>query len=339
MFKKGCLNNSEEGNNGSEIAGKLMVSNVPVINVSLKIKDARDLISKKINDFESISYIYVVDKSNCLKGVLSIKDIFRENPNVEINKVMNKEVVSIRYHTDQEHATILALKHKLKSIPVVDKDNKFLGMILSRTILETLHKESIEDILRSAGISKFKDPAVELINSSSFVHIKKRLPWLLFGLVGGLVAAFVIGFFEGVLERQIVLAAFIPAIVYMADAVGAQSQTIFIRSIALDKKLSIWNYAFRELKVNLVLGAILGAIFLLFIFLWQELFLVGLIIGVSVFASVMISMAISIVLPLAFQKFKFDPAIASGPFATSIRDLTSLIVYFAIANILMNVYV
>jgi magnesium transporter len=322
----------------SEIAGKLMVSNIPTILISDKIKNVRDLISKNINTFDTIGYVYVIGKERELKGVLSIKDIFRCSPDEDVKSVMNKEVISIRYHTDQERAAILALKHNIKSIPVVDKENKLLGIIPPRTILKILHNEGIEDILSSSGIRKFNDPAIDLINSSSYIHIKKRLPWLIFGLIGGIIAAFFVSMFEGILARQILLAAFIPAIAYMADAVGAQAQTIFIRSIALDKNLSIKKYILREINVNFFLGIILGLIFLIFIFLWKGALLIGIIIGISVFSSVIIAMVISIVLPLSFQKLNFDPAVASGPFATAIRDLASLVIYFSIANVLMSLY-
>jgi magnesium transporter len=282
-----------------------------------------------------INYIYVVDKNNCLVGIISIKDLFRKDKNVLVKRIMQKEIFSVGLNTDQEKVALLALKKEIKSVPVVDKENHLLGVVPYHKILEVLHKEGIEDTLRTAGIHKFKDPAIEIINASTRTHVKKRLPWLILGLIGGIIAALIVDSFELMLNKYLLLAAFIPAIVYMADAVGAQSQTILIRSMALDKKLDWGKYSLREIKINLALGLLLGILFLVVFSIFWETSFFGIIIGVSIFVTVLVSMVISITLPLVFQKFNFDPAISSGPFATAVRDLTSLLVYFGVAHIMI----
>jgi magnesium transporter len=330
-------NKSQEKKNNFETAEKIMTSKVPYVYENSKIGDIQKILSKNSKEHEMIQYIYILNKNKKLSGVISIKDVFRFPRNTPVKKIMKKEIISVRSHTDQERATLIALENNLEAIPVVDKKNKFLGAINSTTIFETLHKEGIEDVLRSAGINKFKNPAVDIIHASTFTHTKKRFPWLLIGLVGGIIAAMIVKFFEGMLDAYILLAAFIPAVVYMADAVGAQSQTLFIRSIALDKNLKMGKYYFRELKVNLLLGFFLALIFYLVVLIgWgKSSSFFALILGISIFSTVIISMAISIILPLVFQKFSFDPAITSGPIGTSLRDLTSLIVYFLIAHLLI----
>jgi magnesium transporter len=324
--------------NGFETAGKILTPHVPFVDIESTIGDVEKIISKNIQEYEMISYIYVLNKSTKLLGVFSVKEIFRCAKKTPVKKIMKKEVISVRGSTDQERVTLLALEHDLKAIPVVDKGNNFLGVITSQIINDTLHKEGIEDILRSAGIGKFKDPAVEIINASTYVHTKKRLPWLLVGLFGGIIAAIIVNFFENILEVYVLLAAFIPAVVYMADAVGAQCQTIFIRSISLDKKLELGKYSFRELKINLILGIILGLIFYFVVLIgWGfESSFFAFILGISIFSTVIISMVISITLPIMFNKINFDPAISSGPLGTAIRDLTSLMVYFGIAHFLIT---
>ena len=318
-----------------ETAGNLMYREFPTINPDATLRDVEKMLLKKTHKFETIGYIYVVDKKNKLLGVVSLKDLFRLDKNTQVRKAMEKKVFSVRTHTDQERVALLALRNNLKAVPVVDKSNHILGVIPYNIILDVLHKENIEDILRTAGIHKFKDPAVDIITASTTTHVKKRLPWLLLGLLGGIIAAFIIGSFESMLDKYLLLAAFIPAVVYMADAVGAQAQTIFIRSMALDKKLNIGKYAFREVKINTLLGILLGIFFYItFAIFWSSSFF-GLIIGVSIFATVLVSMAVSIILPLIFQKFNSDPAISSGPFATAVRDLTSLLVYFGIAHLMI----
>jgi magnesium transporter len=338
MVTKKNLIDDEFNENGFETAKRIMTPHVPFVEIDSNLGDVQKVITKNIKDYEMISYIYILSKTAKLSGVISIKDIFRFPKKTPVEKIMKKEIVSVRGSTDQERATLLALEYNLKAIPVVDKDNNFLGVITSQVINDTLHKEGIEDTLRSAGVGRFKDPAVEIINASTYVHTKKRLPWLLVGLFGGVIAAIIVSFFENVLEAYILLAAFIPAVVYMADAVGAQSQTIFIRSMSLDKKMQIGKYSFRELKINLILGIILGLVFYFVVLIgwgFKSSFF-ALILGVSIFTTVLVSMAVSLVLPIFFNKINFDPAISSGPLGTAIRDLTSLMVYFGIAHFLMS---
>jgi magnesium transporter len=328
----------EETKIQSESAGKLMIKDFPITQPNSTISEVEKMLLKNAYNYDTIGYIYVVDKKNRLIGVISIKELFKNSKQTKVKKIMQKEVISVKAHTDQEKVALIALRNKLKNIPVVDKENKILGVVPYKIILEVLHREGIEDTLRAAGIHKFKDPAVEIITAPVKTHVKKRLPWLMFGLLGGIIAALVVNSFESMLDKYILLAAFIPAVVYMADAVGAQAQTIFIRSMALDKKLNIGKYAFREVKINLLLGVILGTLFyVVFSTFWSSSFF-GLIIGASIFATVIVSMGISILLPFIFQKLNSDPAISSGPFATAVRDLTSLLVYFAIAHIMIKMF-
>jgi magnesium transporter len=320
-----------------ESAERLMSLNIPKINFNQTISDIRKLISK--NNFDFIDYIYVINDKNILVGTLSIKKILKENKNIQLKKIMNKNLISVRPHTDQEKVAMLALKNNLKAVPVIDKENKLMGVISSHVLLNILHNEGIEDVLRSAGIRKFKDPAKDIIHASAYTHFKKRLPWLIIGLIGGIMAAIIVGLFENILNIYILLAIFVPAVVYMADAVGSQAQTIFIRSMALDKELSYWHYAFRELKINFFLGICLGLIFYIIVLIgWGENFF-AIIISISILATVILSMAISILLPIIFSKMNFDPAITTGPFATAVRDLTSLLIYFIIAQIMIMIFI
>jgi len=188
-----------------------------------------------------LNYIYIIDRERKLAGVLSLKDVFQKSEESKIENLMAKDVIKARPHTDQERVAILALRHNLKSVPVVDKRDIFLGVVPSDVILEILHSENVEDILRFAGISKRGATLNETLQAPVSVLTKIRLPWLIFGLFGGLFAAQIVTFFEGSLRIHFVLAAFIPLIVYMADAVSVQAQTLFIRSLALDSRLDTKN--------------------------------------------------------------------------------------------------
>lgn len=330
------MNNKIETKNYlPESAGQLMVVDVPTVGENATIADIENLLIQKAANFDTINYVYLVNDSGKLKGIVSIKEIFRSSKTKKLKELSPnlESLITVRTRTDQERVALLAIKHNIKAVPVIDKDSNFLGVVPADVILNILHSESIEDALRFAGAGKMNNPALSIIGASVSVHFRKRLPWLFFGLIGGIFAAFVVGFFESALKEQIILAAFIPAVVYMADAVGTQTETIFIRSMALEHALDFKNYLRRELKVNLLLAVTLGLIMFLCSFFWIKSIVLGMVLGLSFVFTILAAMIIAVTLPLVFKKFKYDPAIASGPFATVIRDITSLLIYFSLASV------
>lgn len=312
-----------------------MTSNVPVVFEDKTIGEIENLVVRNTKDWDTINYIYIVDAQKRLTSVISLKEVFCLDKTRRAKEFQPEKLITVRAHTDQERVVLVALKHKLKAIPVVDKNGTFLGVVPPDTILSILHAENIEDVLHFAGSRKLDNPAVDLIQAGALLHLRKRLPWLILGLVGGIVAAVIVGFFEGALQEQIVLAAFIPAIVYMADAVGSQTQLIFIRSLALESKLDLKKYIWRELTINILLATILGLMTSMFVFAWFQVPALSLTLGVSMVITVLAAMAVALTLPLLLQKIKIDPAIASGPFATVIRDVMSILIYFGVASLFL----
>ena len=331
-------NRQKENKFPPESAGRLMVKEVPAVLDSATIGEIESLLLKKAKDFETINYIYLIDSAGRLTGVLSVKDIFRLPKNSGAAEAARKKIIVVRPHTDQERAAILAIRHNLKAVPVIDAQNRFLGVVPSDAILNILHQEHIEDALRSAGIGKFKDPAGELAAASAFLHFKKRLPWLIVGMLGGILAALVVSSFEGIINEMLILAAFIPAVVYMADAVGVQSQTLFIRRLAIDRGFDLKEYLNREVAVGAALAVALAVLVVLFsLFFWKSAVL-SLILGISFFATIAMAVAAAIGLPWIFCVLKYDPAVASGPFATVIRDILSILIYFAVASLVLKIF-
>ena len=321
-----------------ESAGRKMVNNVPTALPEERISDMRKRLFEKAGDFETINYVYILSPKGELIGTLSLKDIFQKPEETKIEDLMTRNVARVRPSTDQERVAILALKHNIKAVPVVNKENLFLGVVPSDVILEILHSEDIEDILRFAGISKRGAILTETTKSSVRVSAQIRLPWLIFGLFGGLFAAQIVNFFEGSLKNHFILAAFIPLIVYMADAVGVQAQTLFIRSLALDSRLEIKKYFFKEIKISFVIALILGILLALISFFWFGLFSLGLALGISLFLTVICAGIIAVLIPWILQNLKKDPAIGSGPFATIVRDILSLLLYFSVASLMLRIF-
>lgn len=316
-------------------AGKILVNNIPTAFEQESIKKIKENFLKKISSFESINYIYILDQEEKLVGVVSIKDILSSFEEIPVSNIMTKNIVFARPSTDREKVALAALKNNLKSIPIVNKNNKFLGIVTSDVILDTLYKEATEDILLAGGIS-FHDSIKNLSTASALELFKARIPWLLIGLTGGILAAHIIGIFESTLKSLISLAFFIPIIVYLSDAVSTQSATIFIRGMAINNNLSIKKYFLRELGVGCFLGIVLGTILSIISYLgWQDLRLT-IVLFLSVFLGVMFSVFFAIVIPVIFFKLKKDPAVATNPLATILSDVLSVTIYLLIAKALLS---
>lgn len=325
-----------EKNYPPETAGRLMISNVPTVSPDNTISKIEELLLKKVKEFETINYIYVVLKNGKLTGVISIKDILRQPKSAKVSQVMIKDLAVAHPYTDQERVAHLALKNNIKAVPVVDKEGFFLGVVPSDVILEVVYQEAGEDILGLAGVPEFKmakhglDDTMKL---SIATLLKHRLPWLIIGLFGGLLTAKIIGLFEYTLEKNIILASFIPLIVYMGGATLAQTQAFLIRDLALNPTLKFGKYFLKQLLVIFFIATFAAVILFGFGLLIYKNLLIIQIIATALFAAIISSILTGLVVPYLFSKLKMDPANASGPIATIIQDLLGVTLYFLIASL------
>jgi len=320
-------------------AGRRMVENVPVAFSEEIVLDVRERIFQKAEEFATLNYIYVIDRENKLTGIFSLKEILQKPPETKIENLMTREIIKAYADTDQEKVAILALKHHLKAIPIVDRENKFLGAVPSDIILDILHAEHIEDILRSVGVHNGVYFPAQMRKAPVGVLAKTRIPWLLFGLLGGIFAAQITHFFETPLSYHFALIAFLPLMVYIADAVGTQTQTLIARNLALDFEFSFKKYFLKEIKVSILIALTLGIFLSVFALLWYKLPYLGLILGISLVFTVITAIFVGTTIPYLLHKFKHDPAIGSGPFATIITDICSLVIYFLVTTLLIAVFV
>jgi len=247
-------------------------------------------------------------------------------------------VISARASVDQERLALLALRHNLKAIPVVDKEDHLLGVVASDTILSILHHESKEDLLLRAGVRRFDRDAVDPLTAPVLTHVKKRLPWLLVGLLGGTVGAVIISYFEDALAAELLLVAFIPALVYMTDAVGTQSEMLFVHSASFQEKVSLSSYLKRELQVSSILSIVLAATLSSIAFFWFDSGVLTITIGVSLLLAVLSASIFAVVLPWILIRLRRDPAVASGPFVTIFSDLLTITIYFLVAEAVMRFF-
>lgn len=178
--------------------------------------------------------------------------------------------------------------------------------------------------------SEFEDDAKE----RTFLMIEHRLPWLVVGLLGGIVATILSAHFEDLIAKNIQLAFFIPIIVYMADALGTQTQTVYVRNMG-KRRIIFKKYIFKELLLGLLLGLLFGAIIGLVSYLWFGVFDTSLTIGLAMFTTMATAPVLALIIPELIRKEHKDPAVGSGPFTTVLQDLLSLLIYFSIATVII----
>lgn len=314
--------------------GRYIVEKVPIISDSLKIGEVSALLVEHINRFESIDYLYLVSPVNKLTGVISIKELYRLPSDASISKIHKKSpLITVLPTSDREEVTALALQHGLKAVPVVNESGIFLGVIPHDAITAIINRELREDILQFAGIHKKHAEFDNILDISLWDAIKHRLPWLLAGLGGGILAASVIGYFESELEKNILLAAFIPLVVYIADAVGTQLEAFTIRDFSLFRKLNFRSYFIKQFETVSVMALILGVTLTIIIQIIYGQFMFALVMGTTVIGATLSALFSGLLVPYIFRKFKIDPANASGPIGTIIQDIISVAVYFTIASL------
>ena len=318
-----------------ESAGRVMTVHVPVAAPEATIADIERMLLKRAKEFESIQYVYLVNQARRLVGAISIKEVFQHQKSLPVAQLMATELVTVRPHADQERVVHLALAHTLKAVPVVDKNGAFLGAVLSDTLLQTLYREVSEDMLRLAGIKRSEAMFDNVLKIPLGRSLEHRLPWLLLGLLGGLLAAGIIGRFEHTLAQNLVLAAFIPLMVYMADAVGTQIEAFVIRDLAVNPGLNFLAYLLRHLLVTVLIGIIASILLAAISWFLYGGVKIGLVLGLALFFGISSSVLTGLCIPYMFGRLRLDPANASGPVATIIQDLLSVTIFFLIASWLL----
>ncbi|MBU3947752.1 MAG: magnesium transporter, partial [Proteobacteria bacterium] len=260
------------------------------------------------------------------------KSLFLRNPKRVIKDIMHTDVISVGVDMDQQEVANIVRKYNLSAVPVVDRHNRLIGRITIDDIVDVLHEEANEDIHHMAGIT-YEEISQE---KSTFRITKNRLPWLIVAFAGELMAAMVLSRFEASLMEIAALTFFIPVIMAMGGNAGIQSSTTVVRSMALNESgISLRNSFFREFRVALLNGLSIGIMLVLVIQVWPKIenpLFLGAIIGIAMMIVIINSTLFGTVIPFMLNKFKIDPAIATGPFITTSNDVFGLLIYLSMAT-------
>lgn len=312
-----------------------LITKIPVIKETATVKSVLLMLEKSSDKYDSVDCIYIIDGSGSLIGMFYIEELFNNPKNTQVKNFMLRNVVTASLETEIEKVAHLALKHDLKQIPIV-KSKKLIGAVSAREILSTINKSLRKDIFHFAGIHKSHLDFENSLEIPFFEAVRNRLTWLIIGLIGAMLMALYIDLFEETLAKHLVIASLVPAIVYISDALGTQFQTIFVRDLAiLGKELDVKKYFLKQLIIGFLIASVIATLMFSFISLiWNEP-LIAFVISLASFTALLITSFTALLITLLIKKFKFDPALGSGPIATIISDITSVVIYFIIVVLLV----
>lgn len=283
--------------------------------------------------FDSVADIAVC-RDGRLVGIVTMESLLAADEDCLLAELMDADPPAVGPHTDQEVASWTMLRHGETSLPVVDDQGRLIGLIPPRRMMTVLFQEHEEDLSHFVGVMATSSEARTASEERVVRRLVHRLPWLAFGLVGAMASAWLVGAREQQLTATVQLAFFLPAIVYMADAVGTQTETLAVRGLSVGVPLR--HFVVKEIVAGTVIGAIIAALFLPFS-LW--LFAdgaVALTVSLALLCSCAVASTVALLLPWLLSSLGKDPAFGSGPLATVVQDLLSLVIYLGIAAALVT---
>jgi magnesium transporter len=280
---------------------------------------------------QNVELVLVVDAHGRFRGAAPIDKLLRSPGTALLGQVSDAAFPSVAADADQERAASLALHHRVDALPVVDREGRPLGVMPAQALLQVLRREHVEDLHRLAGIEREAAQARHAIEDPPLRRARHRLPWLVVGLAGSAAATAAMASFEATLKATIAVAFFVPGIVYLADAIGTQTEAIAVRRLSLTRA-GIARLLAGELRTGMLLGAILGLLSFFPVWLvFGELRLAGAVASAIVAAGTMAA-GLGLLLPWWIARSGRDPAFGSGPLATVIQDILSLFVYFGVVR-------
>jgi magnesium transporter len=284
--------------------------------------------------YHALDAVYVIDDSARLIGLVPLTELMAAAPDQPLAEIMNTSPPRVLPDRDQEHVATTALLAGVSAVPVVDGHERLLGVVPAGSLIEILRREHIEDMQRLVGIHQHASQASHALEAAPHVRARERLPWLLVGLLGSVFATYVMTRFEAALATQLAIAFFVPGIVYLADAVGTQSEAIAVRGLSFNHT-SLARLVGGELVTGLLIGLALAAAALPLIWLVFGDLRLALAVAAAIVTAGAAATSIGLLLPWLLSRFGIDPALGSGPVATILQDVFSLLVYFGFVTLLL----
>lgn len=318
-------------------AGSIMTIEFVDLVEEMTVAQAIEHTRKTGTNKETLDMCFIIDHSRHLKGTIMLKDLILSQDEVLIEDIMDTHIISVRTSVDQEEVAYLFKTYDLVAMPVVDNENRLVGMITIDDVVDIIEQENTEDFQKMAAMEPNDEP---YLKTSAFQLAKHRIVWLLVLMISATITGRIIQGFEEVIQSVVILASFIPMLMDTGGNAGSQSSTLIIRGLALGE-ITIKDYLkvmFKELRVGIIVATVLSIVNFLRIYFFERAdVMVGLTVCGSLFCTVIIAKVVGSILPIIAKKLKFDPAIMASPLITTIVDAFALVIYFMLARTLLGI--
>lgn len=317
--------------------GSIMTAEFIDLKKYMTVEQAFERIRKKARDMETIYTCYVTDGNKKLEGVISVKTLILSDPQKKIEDIMEDDVISVMTGDDKEDTVIIFSKYGLLALPVVDHENRLVGIVTVDDAVDVINEEATEDFEKMAAMSPSDKP---YLKTSVFSLAKNRIMWLLILMISAMVTGTVLQKYEHAFAAFPLLVTFIPMLTDTGGNAGSQSSTLIIRGMALSEvKISdIWRVLWKELRVSFLVGVVLSVVnYARLLIMYPGNEMVAFTVALSLFATVVIAKTVGCVLPMVAKVFKADPAIMAAPIITTLVDAFALVFYFSVAEKLLNI--
>lgn len=315
-------------------AGGLMAKELIKVQIDWAIPKCIREMRKQAEDIENVYTIYVVDEREKLLGTLSLKRLLLAPAKALVKELYKEEVRSVKANQDGEEVAVIMEKYDLVVLPVVDELNRLIGRITIDDVVDVIKEEADKDYQMASGIS-------EKIDSDDSIGLitRARLPWLLVGLLGGIFGALVINQYEDQLQIYPEMALFIPLIAAMGGNVGVQSSAIIVQGLANNSLGfdSLFTRLGKEFLVAMINGLVCSALILVYAILYKDNTDLAATVSIALVIVIVFAALFGTLVPLILDKYKIDPALATGPFITTMNDIVGLFIYFGIGHLMYNV--
>ncbi len=316
----------------ADTAGGLMATEFISLSQHMSVLQTLEYLQKAAQDAEMAYYLYVVDQSNVLTGVVSLREIVAHSFDTLIRDIANPNVISVPASTDQEEVARIFSKYSFLMMPVVDERDHILGVITVDDVMDIIEEENTEDIHRLAQINE-----EEKVDGSLIESLKSRLPWLLINLLTAFLASSVVAVFSGTIEKVVALAAVNPIIAGMGGNAGTQSLTIVVRGIALGELTgdNARRVFFKEFGVGILSGVSIGLVVALICGVMQQNPIFGLVVGLAMLLNMAFATIAGYAVPVILKKINVDPALASSVFVTTVTDVLGFFFFLGLATLFL----
>ena len=312
-----------------DTAGGIMNRVGPMLRRHMTVAEALEFLRQHYKDERELYYLYVLDRHGRLVGVVSLRGLILADPDRRVEEIMNPEVITLRADMDQEEVARLLARYDFLALPVVDEENRLLGIVTVDDVLDVLEEEATEDIYRLAQVSERSQ-----VFSPVRQALANRLPWLVVNLFTAFLASGVVSLFEETIARAAVLATFMPIVAGQGGNAGTQTMTIMVRSLALGEldTRDMWRALRYELLIGLLNGLAVGTLVGLVAWAWKANPMLGAVIALAMIGNMLAAAAAGVVVPLTLKVLRVDPALASSIFVTTVTDVCGFFFFLGLGS-------